>query len=121
MFTVMTWNLENFERPAANATPAARERYSDKLKQISELIASAAPDLVGVQEVLASQDDLAPQVFDDLIAALGHGWNGHLSQRPDERGIRVGWLSTGPLTSLVAIFRSRDAVPATKVNDQGPV
>lgn len=119
MFTVMTWNLENFERPAANATSAVRERYSDKLKQISELISGAGPDLVGVQEVLASHEDLAPQVLADLLAALGPEWNGRLSQRPDERGIRVGWLSTGQLTGAADVFRYPDGVPATKVDDQG--
>lgn len=116
----MTWNLENFERPAANATPAVRERYSEKLKRISELISGAGPDLVGVQEVLASHEDLAPQVFADLLAALGSEWNGCLSQRPDERGIRVGWLSTGQLTGSADVFRYPDGVPATKVDDQGP-
>ena len=119
MFTVMTWNLENFERPAANATSAVRERYSDKLKQISELISGAGPDLVGVQEVLASHEDLAPQVLADLLAALGPEWNGCLSQRPDERGIRVGWLSTGQLTGAADVFLYPDGVPATKVDDQG--
>src|SRR6266480_7732314 len=99
MFTVMTWNLENFERPAANAAEAAKERYSRKLTQISELITGAGPDLVGVQEVLADSNDLGPAVFDDLLAALGADWNGCLSQRPDGRGIRVGWLSRGQLTS----------------------
>jgi hypothetical protein len=33
MFTVMTWNLENFERPAANAAQAAKDKYAGKLKQ----------------------------------------------------------------------------------------
>ena len=75
MFTVMTWNLENFERPAANAAEAAKERYSGKLTQISELITGAGPDLVGVQEVLADSSDLVPAVFDDLLAALGAEWN----------------------------------------------
>jgi hypothetical protein len=28
MFLVMTWNLENFERPAANAADATKDRYS---------------------------------------------------------------------------------------------
>ena len=120
MFTVMTWNLENFERPAANAPEAARERYSGKLKQISELITGAGPDLVGVQEVLASHAELAPGVFGDLLEALGPGWTGRLSQRPDERGIRVGWLSTGQLTSPADVFRYPDGVPAAKVDDQGP-
>jgi hypothetical protein len=76
MFSVMTWNLENFERPAANAEQAVKERYARKLQQISELIISAGPDLVGVQEVLADHKSLAPQVFDDLREALGPEWNG---------------------------------------------
>ena len=119
MFTVMTWNLENFERPAANATQAARDRYSRKLKQISELMTGAGPDLVGVQEVLADSNDLGPAVFDDLLAALGPQWNGCLSQRPDDRGIRVGWLSTGQLTGPADVAAYPHGVPATTVDDQG--
>jgi propanediol dehydratase small subunit len=53
VFSVMTWNLENFERPAATATDVARQRFARKLEQIAELITNAEPDLVGVQEVLA--------------------------------------------------------------------
>jgi hypothetical protein len=63
MLTVMTWNLENFERPAANAAEAAKERYSRKLTQISELITGAGPDLVGVREVLADSNDLIDQIL----------------------------------------------------------
>jgi hypothetical protein len=43
MFSVMTWNLENFERPAANAEQAVKDRYARKLQQISELVTSAGP------------------------------------------------------------------------------
>jgi endonuclease/exonuclease/phosphatase family metal-dependent hydrolase len=53
MVSVMTWNLENLERPATNAEQAVKDRYARKLQQIAELITSAGPDLVGVQEVLA--------------------------------------------------------------------
>jgi hypothetical protein len=98
MFSVMTWNLENFERPAANAEQAVKDRYTRKLQQISELIKGAEPDLVAVQEVLADRKNLAPPVFDDLREALGAEWSGCLSQRPDPRGIRVGWLARGQLT-----------------------
>lgn len=121
MFAVMTWNLENFERPAANATEAAKDRYSRKLKQISELITGAGPDLVGVQEVLADRKDLGPHVFDDLLAALGAEWNGCLSQRPDDRGIRVGWLSRGQLTDPADVAVYPPGVPATTVDDHGNV
>jgi hypothetical protein len=119
MFAVMTWNLENLQRPAATAEQAFKDRYAHKLEQISELITAAGPDLVGVQEVLAQHDDLAPGVFDDLLAALGAGWNGCLSQRPDDRGIRVGWLSKGQLTNPTDVAAYPQGVPATTVDDQG--
>lgn len=119
MFSVMTWNLENFARPAADASQAARDQYSGKLRQIAGLIGGAGPDLVGVQEVLAGPADLAPRVFDDLLAALGAEWRGYLSQRPDERGIRVGWLSRGQLTDPTNVADYPHDVPATTVDDQG--
>jgi endonuclease/exonuclease/phosphatase family metal-dependent hydrolase len=119
MFSVMTWNLENFERPAANAEQAVKEWYARKLQQISELIISAGPDLVGVQEVLADHKSLAPQVFDDLREALGPEWNGCLSQRPDPRGIRVGWLARGQLSDPTDVAVYPHQVPATTIDDDG--
>jgi endonuclease/exonuclease/phosphatase family metal-dependent hydrolase len=71
MFSVMTWNLENFERPAANAQQAVKDRYTHKLQQISQLITNTEPDVVGVQEVLADPKNLTPPAFDDPRAALG--------------------------------------------------
>jgi endonuclease/exonuclease/phosphatase family metal-dependent hydrolase len=117
MFSVMTWNLENFERPAATAEQAVKDRYAHKLQQISELITGAGPDLVGVQEVLADPKDLAPGVFDDLLAALGSGWNGRLSHRPDPRGIRVGWLARGQLSDPTDVAVYPHQVPATTIDD----
>jgi len=119
MFAVMTWNLENLERPAANAAEIVKDRYARKLKQISELITMAEPDLVGVQEVLASPGDLTPRVFDDLRDALGAEWNGSLSQRPDDRGIRVAWLSKGQLTNPTDVAAYPQGVPATTIDDHG--
>jgi hypothetical protein len=111
--------LENFEQPAANAEQAVKDRYARKLQQISELIISAGPDLVGVQEVLADCKDLAPRVFDDLLAALGAEWNGCLSQRPDPRGIRVGWLARGQLSNPTDMFVYPQQVPVTTIDDDG--
>jgi hypothetical protein len=72
-----------------------------------------------VQEVLAPPDDLAPGVFDDLRAALGAGWSGCLSQRPDDRGIRVGWLFKWQLTNPTDVAVYPQGVPATTVDDHG--
>jgi hypothetical protein len=117
MFSVMTWNLEHFERPAANAEQDAKDRYGRKLQQIAELITNAKPDLVGVQEVLADREDLAPRVFDDLRQALGPEWTGCLSQRPDTRGIRVGWLARGQLSDPTDVFVYPHQVPVTTIDD----
>lgn len=123
MLSVMTWNVENLERPTPGADPAAQEAYAFKLRQIVEVIAEAAPDLVGVQEILASPQNLAPEVFDDLRSELstatGHPWNGCLSQRPDGRGIRVGWLSPGQLTNPSDVALYPQKVPPTTVDDNG--
>jgi endonuclease/exonuclease/phosphatase family metal-dependent hydrolase len=117
MFSVMTWNLENFERPATNAEPAVKDRYTRKLQQIADLITSTEPDLVGVQEVLADPKNLTPPAFDDLRAALGADWRGCLSQRPDPRGIRVGWLVRGQLSNPTDVAVYPHQVPATTIDD----
>jgi hypothetical protein len=119
MFSVMTWDLEDFERPAANAEQAVKERYAHKLKQISKLTISAEPDLVGAQEVLAGHKDLAPRVFDDLREALGPEWNGYLSQLPDPRGIRVGWLARGQLSNPTDVAVNPQRVSAITIDDDG--
>ena len=119
MFSVMTWNLENLEQPAADAPADAKDRYQRKLQQISELIISAWPDLVGVQEILADPRNLTPPAFADLRAALGAEWNGCLSQRPDPRGIRVGWLARGQLSNPTDVAVYPPQVPATTIDDDG--
>lgn len=122
MLTVMTWNLENLERPAA-APAQAQQEYAEKLDKIAGLIAGVDPDLLGVQEVLASQTDLAPRVFAELRAALsertGSDWNGMLSRSPDSRGIRVGWLSRRQLADPVEVAGYPAGVPPVVVDDAG--
>jgi hypothetical protein len=117
MFSLMTWNLENFERPAANAEQAVKERYAGKLQQITELITSTGPDLDGGQEVLADPKNLSPPAFDDLRQALGGEWTGCLSRRPDPRGIRMGWLARGQLTNPTEVAVYPHQVPTTTVDD----
>lgn len=84
-----------------------------------ELIISAGPDLVGVQEVLADRKDLARRAFDDLREALGPEWSGCLSERPDPRGIRVGWLARRQLSNPTDVAVYPPQVPATTIDDDG--
>ena len=47
MFKVMTWNVENFFTPQPTDQPA----YDAKLAELVDVIRTAAPDLLAVQEI----------------------------------------------------------------------
>jgi endonuclease/exonuclease/phosphatase family metal-dependent hydrolase len=109
----MTWNLENLFRPTAGA---GQQAYDRKISDLAAVITSASPDLLGVQEV----GD--PAAFDDLLTTLGGGWAGLLSQRPDQRGIRVGWATQhgpGALTDPVELADFPTKLRPVQVGDDG--
>ncbi|WP_329048821.1 endonuclease/exonuclease/phosphatase family protein [Amycolatopsis sp. NBC_01488] len=91
MVVVGTWNLENLFRPGGDGPPD-QAAYDAKLAALRDTVTAIAPDVLAVQEV----GD--PAALDDLAARLGGPWHTALSQHPDVRGIRVGFLSRLPLT-----------------------
>lgn len=80
----MTWNVKNL---FPSVDPAGEDAYRRKIDGLRQVITTAGPDLLSVQEV----GD--PTAFTDLLTALGDGWAGVLSPRPDGRGTRVGWAT----------------------------
>lgn len=110
-FKVMTWNVENLFRPAADATPEEQERYQLKLSLIADIINQRAPDVVALQEIGGDGP------LQDLQQALD-GTYPHraVSASPDGRGIRVGFLSTLPIDEKVDIVRFPPG-PALDIND----
>jgi endonuclease/exonuclease/phosphatase family metal-dependent hydrolase len=91
---VATWNLENLFRPGTEFGPSSDDVYDAKLVALAEAIAGIAPDVVAVQEVGS------PEACDDLVDRLPGEWHVALSQHPDERGIRVGFLSRLPVEEV---------------------
>lgn len=91
MVVIGTWNLENLFRPGAGGPPD-QAAYDAKLDALRAVITTIAPDVLAVQEV----GD--PAALDDLAGRLDGTWDTALSQHPDARGIRVGFLSRLPLT-----------------------
>jgi endonuclease/exonuclease/phosphatase family metal-dependent hydrolase len=83
---VGTWNLENLFRPGDDG-PSDQQTYTAKVRALAAVINQVGPDILAVQEV---GDPLA---LDDLTAELGGTWHVALSEHPDRRGIRVGFLS----------------------------
>ena len=82
-----TWNLENLYRPGSPFGPKDKAAYETKLAALAAVITELDPTLLGVQEV----GD--PQALEDLAGLLDGDWHLALSEHPDERGIRVGFLS----------------------------
>ncbi len=93
MVRIGTWNLENLFLPGGQFGPRTDAEYQAKLAALAGVIEAMAPDVLGVQEVgeVAALADLADRA--------GGGW--HLETAdPDDRGIRVGFLSRLPLTHV---------------------
>src|SRR4051794_23708104 len=95
MFTIMTWNIENFFAPE----PTDRIDFDAKLDALADVITTAQPDLLAVQEV---GDQVA---FTALRDKLGAGWSGELSTHfESSHPIRVGWLSPGALSEVEEVL-----------------
>src|SRR3954469_3346728 len=110
MFTIMTWNIENFFAPE----PANRVDFDAKLDALAEVITAAEPDLLAVQEV---GDEVA---FAALRDKLGAGWSGELSAHfESSHPIRVGWLTRGALSDVEEIIDLPAALSPVKVEDDG--
>jgi endonuclease/exonuclease/phosphatase family metal-dependent hydrolase len=91
-FKVMTWNLENLFRSGGEAGPENQTEYTQKLNSLASAILELDPD------VLAAQEVGDPDAFSDLAEQLeGRYLHSQLSNYPDGRGIRVGFLSKLPI------------------------
>lgn len=88
---IMTWNVENLFRPGEDG-PSTQDVYEAKLKALADAIDQLSPDVLALQEV-GSKDS-----FNDLNGKLHYPYAA-LSNKPDSRGIRVGFLSKIPLDS----------------------
>ncbi len=110
MFTIMTWNIENFFQPE----PSFQVAFDAKLDALTDAITAAQPDLLAVQEV---GDEAA---FEALRGRLGAGWSGALSTHFEARHtIRVGWLSPGQLTDVAEVIDLPAGLSPVKVDDDG--
>lgn len=112
MFTVMTWNVENLFRPDDPEGPT-RSAYEQKVAGLASMINQQAPDAVALQEVGT------PAALDDLIAVLGGTWHRQVSAHPDNRGIRVAWLTTRPLADHAEITDFPAPLRPVQVDDAG--
>jgi endonuclease/exonuclease/phosphatase family metal-dependent hydrolase len=113
VFKVMTWNVENLFRPGADAGPTTEPVYEAKLQGLAAMINAQAPDALSLQEV----GD--PAALDDLEVLLTGAWHRHVSTHPDQRHIRVAWLSRHGITAAEDILAFPDHLEPVQVDDDG--
>jgi endonuclease/exonuclease/phosphatase family metal-dependent hydrolase len=113
MFKVMTWNVENLFKPHTASGPASDAVYEAKLNGLAATINAQAPDALSVQEV----GD--PAALDDLVALLDGTWHQRVSQHPDQRHIRVAWLTPHDITASEDILEFPDHLEPVQVDDDG--
>lgn len=113
-FQVMTWNLENLFLAGQPSGPKTTEIYEQKMKNLATTILSIAPDVLAVQEV----GD--PAAFTDLQQRLqGQYPFALLSEHPDARHIRVGFLARLQLQQKKELFDFPDQALTNLTDGQG--
>ena len=120
---VMTWNIENLFVPSQGNLSAAafqqkQQNYQNKLRLIAGIILQQDPDIIGFQEVGSLE------AFQDLQNALqGTYPQSALSNHPDRRGIRNGFLAKNQLenTSDIVIFPNGAALNISRYNSNGNI
>jgi endonuclease/exonuclease/phosphatase family metal-dependent hydrolase len=110
-----TWNLENLYRPGGEFGPKDKAAYETKLAALTAVITELDPTLLGVQEVGE------PGALQDLADMLDDGWHIALSEHPDGRGIRVGFLCRTRMTVLADTKAFPAPLRPVQVDDSGLV
>jgi predicted extracellular nuclease len=83
----MTWNVENLFEVGADDGPETEAQLAAKIESLRAVIDAQRPDVLGVQEI-GSESALGR-----LQAALGQPLPHSALAAPDERGIRVAFVS----------------------------
>src|SRR5215813_11133629 len=109
----MTWNVENLFRSGTPAGPHDPAAYDAKLNGLASTINAQAPDVLAVQEIGQ------PEALADLVGRLNGTWTTTLSNHPDGRGIRVGWLTRSAVTHVEQIVDLKSPLTAVQVDDKG--
>lgn len=111
---VATWNLANLFLAGAEGGPPTQAAYDAKLDSLAFTISALEPDILAVQEV---GDPIA---LKDLAARVGGTWHVETAD-PDDRGIRVGFMSRHNLTKVKQISTFPEHIRPIQIDDTDAV
>ena len=112
-FTVMTWNVQNLFLPSHDDGPDDQATFQQKLASLAAVIDQERPHVLALQEVGPNG------ALDQLQAALTHPMPHAIEGQPDDRGIRVAFLSTEqfqstrhlrPFPNLIRPVQAKDPI-----------
>lgn len=107
-FSVMTWNVENLFPLGHAFGPTDPDVFATKMSNLVQTIRNISPHVVGLQEVGSEE------TFAELSHRLQPDYpHAELSEHPDGRGIRVGFISKFPLSNRDELVN----FPATALSD----
>jgi endonuclease/exonuclease/phosphatase family metal-dependent hydrolase len=109
----MTWNVENLFKPGAAAEAPSQSVYEAKIQGLASMINGQAPDALSLQEI----GD--PTALDDLVGQLNGAWHRRVSEHPDQRHIRVAWLTRREITAPEDILEFPADLQPVQVDDAG--
>ncbi|MEV7191762.1 endonuclease/exonuclease/phosphatase family protein [Streptomyces sp. NPDC093510] len=108
-----TWNLENLYRPGGEFGPKDKATYEAKLASLAATVTALRPSVLAVQEV----GDRA--ALEDLAGMLEGAWHVTLSRHADDRGIRVGFLTSLPVLVVTDENAFPEPVRPVQTDDTG--
>jgi len=110
----MTWNVENLFDVGAEAGPDTQAQLAAKLKSLAAVIDEQEPHVVAVQEI-GSEAALA-KLQAELDLPMPH----RALAAPDDRGIRVGFISRRVLHDALEVRMFPDGLLPIQVGDDPP-
>jgi predicted extracellular nuclease len=110
----MTWNVENLFDVGAEAGPDTQAQLTAKLKSLAAVIDEQEPHVVALQEI-GSEAALAK-----LQAALDQPMPHRALADPDDRGIRVGFISRRVIHDPLEVRMFPDGLLPIQVGDDPP-
>lgn len=109
---MLTWNVQNLFAAGTEDGPPDQAAFDAKLGSLAEVLDAQQPDVAALQELGP------PEVLAQLQQRLGHQLpHQQLSEHPDGRGIRVGFLSRLPLEAPVQLHPLAAGLAPVQVGD----
>lgn len=112
---VMTWNVENLFGPGGTYGPADEDTYQAKLSALAAVINDHQPHIAAMQEIGGRQ------ALAHLVDLLDGTWHIVVSQHPDSRRVRVGFISRHTMQPVVDRADFPDELAPLQASDTGSV